>query len=235
MLHCGRYSIDAKGEELVAEEIKSCTVVFQAALLAALVALACAIIMGFFIRSPAGIDTLQPSVPAVATSEFLEPINRHPDVMLRFFSADSLFIISYLMVFVGLYATVVTRSPTYAVIGMGAGILAALLDATENAYFISYARLAQDGVAVKDPALPLVFVIGNLKWMSAYVTLVAFGLVWPRHDWLGWVISVLMLLFPVVGVLGVVWSSLIPLRGLFFLAGFALFAWHFWREARQRT
>ncbi len=216
------------------EEIKSSTVVYQAALLAALVALACAIVMGFFIRRPADVDTLQPNVPAVETSEFVEPINKHPDVVLSFFAADSLFILAYLMVFVGLHATTMTRSTTYAAIGLAAGILAALFDATENAYFISYARVAQDGVALKDPALPLIFVIGNLKWMAAYATLVAFGLVWPRDDWLGWAISALMLLFPVVGVLGVAWSGLVPLRGVFFLIGFALFAWHFWREARKK-
>jgi hypothetical protein len=208
-------------------------VVFQAALVAALVAFGCSILMGFVFRPPEGIESLQPSLPVGPVSEFVQPINEYPELTLRFFATDSLFVLSYLMLFVGLYAAVVERSRTYAWIGLGAGALAALLDAAENAYFITYALLALNDVPLVEPALPLIYVLANLKWMAAFGTLYAFGLAWRRDSRLGWAISALMLLFPLVGALGVAWPDLVVVRGLFFLVGLPLFAWHFWRELRK--
>jgi hypothetical protein len=166
-------------------------------------------------------------------SEFVRSINEHPELTLRFFAADSLFVLSYLMLFVGLYATVAGRSRALAGVGLAAGALAALFDAAENAYFITYARLAANDVFLTDPALPLIYLLANLKWMAAFAALYAFGLAWPRENWLGWALSGLMLLFPLVGILGVASSDLVVLRGLFFLVGLVLFAWHFWTETRQ--
>jgi len=189
--------------------------------------------MGFVFRPPAGIESLQPSLPTGPVSEFVQPINEYPELTLRFFAADSLFVLSYLMLFVGLYASVVKRSRTFAQVGLAAGMLAALLDAAENAYFITYALLALNDVQLSEPALPLIYVLANLKWMAAFGTLYAFGLVWRRDNRLGWAISALLLLFPLVGALGVAWPDLVAVRGLFFLVGLPLFAWHFWQESRR--
>lgn len=207
-------------------------VIYRAALLAALVAFVCSLLMGFVFRPPESIDSLQPSLPSGPKSDFVRPINEHPELSLRFFAADSLFVLSYLMLFVGLYVCVAGRSRPLAGVGLGAGVLAALFDAIENAYFITYARLAANEVLLTDPALPTIYLLANLKWMAAFAALYAFGLAWPRENRLGWVLSAVMLLFPLVGVLGVAFSGLVALRGLFFLAGLLLFALHFWRELR---
>ncbi|HLF26031.1 MAG TPA: hypothetical protein VJG32_06825 [Anaerolineae bacterium] len=204
---------------------------FQAATLAAIVALVCIVLMGFVLRAPEPGVSLQPSYPPAPAPEFVRIVNTYPDLMLRLFTTDSLFVLSYLMVFVGLYATVVDQQRALAVIGLGAGILTAFLDATENAYFITYAHLALNGMPLANPDLPAIFIVANLKWMAAFATLAAFGLGWPRRDRLGWVLSGLMLLFVLIGVLGIVWPNLFALRGLFFLIGMPLFAWHFWRQA----
>jgi hypothetical protein len=188
--------------------------------------------MGFGVRPPAGIDTLQPTQPAGPASEFARPINEYPELTLRFFAADSLFVLSYLMLFVGMFALVASRSRAYAWAGLGAGVLAALFDASENAYLVTYALLALNDVPLADPALPLIYVLANLKWMAAFAALYAFGLVWPRDSRLGWVVSGLMLLFPLVGALGVAAPDLVAVRGLFFLVGMPLFAWTFWRAAQ---
>jgi hypothetical protein len=216
----------------MSEQRKS-PVVFRAALAAAVVAFVCSLLMGFVFRPPESLDSLQPSLPSGPVSEFVQSINEHPELTLRFFAADSLFVLSYLMLFVGLYAAVVDRSRAFAWVGLGAGALAALFDAAENAYFITYARLAANEVLLTDPALPLIYLLANLKWMAAFAALYAFGLVWPRENRLGWALSGLMLVFPLVGVLGVASSGLVALRGLFFLVGLLLFAWHFWKETRQ--
>jgi hypothetical protein len=76
------------------EQRKTSKVVFQAAFLAACVAFICALVMGFGVRPPEGIDTLQPSQPSGPVAEFVRPVNEHPKVVLRFFAADSLFVLS---------------------------------------------------------------------------------------------------------------------------------------------
>jgi len=207
--------------------------VLYASTVAALAAFVCAIVMGFGVPVPGPGVSLQPSVPPVPLSEFVRPTNEYPELALRFFAADSLFVLSYLMVFVGLYTVAVDRSRGFAGVGLGAGVLAALLDVTENAFFITYARLALNAVPLEQPALPLIYVLANLKWMAAFAALYAFGLVWPRNSWLGRIISGLMLIFPLVGVLGVANPNMIAWRGLFFLIGMLLFAWYFWRQARK--
>ena len=88
-------------------------------------------------------------------------------------------------------------------------------------------------VPLVEPALPLIYVLANLKWMGAFAAFYAFGLVWPRDSRLGWVLSGLMLLFPLVGGLGVALPGLVELRGLFFLVGMPLFAWYFWQQAHR--
>lgn len=207
--------------------------VFQAAAIAAVVASVCAVLLALAQVAALRMEpplVLQPSLPGGPASEFMRASNDYPDRALRFFALDSLFVPSYLLVFAGLYAVARQRSGLFAALGLGAGILAAVLDAVENAYFINYALLAKSGAPLSDPALPLVYNLANLKWMAAFTALYALGLIWPRHGLLEWIISALMLLFPLVGVLGVAFPGLVALRGLFFLVGMPLFAWYLWKQ-----
>ena len=208
-------------------------VIFQAALFASMVAFIAVLVMGFGVRLPDPTVEVQPSLPSGTVEEFVRATNEYPDMVLRFLAADSLFVLSYLMVFVGLHAVVVSRAYTFAWLGLLMGFLAATLDAIENAYLINYALLSQHDIPLVEPALPLIYNVANLKWMAAFATLYAFGLVWPRESWLERVIMVVMLLFPLFGVLGVMMPGLVPYRGFFFFVGMPLFAWYFWRQARQ--
>ena len=208
-------------------------VVFQASLFASLVAFIAVLVMGFGVRLPDPDVVVQPSLPSGPVAEFVRATNEYPDLALRFFAADSLFVLSYMMVFVGLHAVVVGRAYTFAWLGLVMGVLTATLDAIENAYFINYALLAQNGIPLAEPALPLIFNLANLKWMAAFATLYAFGLVWPRGSWLERVIVVLMLSFPLFGVLGVARPELVPYRGFYFFVGMPLFGWYFWQQTRR--
>jgi len=100
-------------------------------------------------------------------------------------------------------------------------------------------------VAVDDPGLPglmlAAFLLTNLKWLAAFVTLGAYGLIFPRGAYglifprrnvLEWTIALLMWGFVLVGVLGVALPVLIVPRGLFLLVGMPLFAAFFWQEQR---
>ncbi|MBU0494594.1 MAG: hypothetical protein KKA73_10555 [Chloroflexi bacterium] len=206
--------------------------VFQAAAVAALVALVSVLAMAAAQFSNPSL-VLQPSDAVGPATEFARATNEAPALALQLFAADSLFILSYLVVFCGLHATVVYRGRVLAWIGLGAGVLAAVFDAIENAFFITYALQALAGVPLKDPDLPLVYIVGNLKWMSAFAAFYALGLAWPRDGWLNRTIAGLMLLFTLVGVLGVAIPGLVALRGVFFLIGMPLFAWYFWQQIRN--
>lgn len=208
-------------------------VIFQAAFTASIVAFIAVLVMGFGIRLPDPAVEIQPSIPSGTIEEFVRATNEYPEVVLRFMAADSLFILSYLIVFVGLHTVLLVRASTIAWLGLFTGFLTASMDAIENAYFINYAMLSQQGVHLLEPELPLIYNVANLKWMAAFATLYAFGLVWPRDNWLERVILIVMLLFPLFGVLGVIYPGLIPYRGLFFLIGMPLFASYFWKKANE--
>ncbi len=165
--------------------------------------------------------------------DFVRATNEYPNSALGFFGADSLFVLSYLLVFAGLYAVTAERGRVFALVGLGAGVLTALVDAAENGLFIIYALRAQRGVPLTAPDLPLVYLLTHLKWMAAFATLYAFGLVFPRQVWLERIISGLMVLFPVIGVLGIANPTLILVRGLFLLLGMVLFAVYFWDRVRR--
>lgn len=207
-------------------------VLFQAAAFAAVVAFVCVLVMAVAGNLPDG-ALVQPSSVPVRIEDFLRATNDYPDATLGFFGADSLFILSYLLVFVGLYAATAAHAHPFAVIGLGAGVLTALLDAAENAFFITYALATKNGIRVTNPDLPLIYILTNLKWMASFATLYAFGVVFPRRTRVEWILVVLMLLFPLIGVLGVANPALILVRGLFFLIGMPLFAWYFWRQSRE--
>lgn len=207
--------------------------VFYISFVAALIAFVCALFMGYCLLFTENGTNLQPSHPPGTVSDFMRPIIEHPKLVLRFFTADSLFVLSYLVVFVGLFTVVIGRSRTFAYIGLGAGILAALLDAIENSFFITYASMALKNVPLTEPALPLIYIIANLKWMGAFAAFFVFGLVWPRDEWLGWVVSSLMLLFVLIGVLGIYFPGLVLTCASFLLFGMLLFSWYFWKQARK--
>lgn len=204
-------------------------VALQAAALAALIALAGALAQTVILfLFPAG---LLPQPYAVPAGVFVQSI-RVTELTLAFFAADTAFVLGYTLVFAGLYTVTGARAPVFAALGLGAGVLTALFDTAENALFVVYALHERTGAGVTAPALTLVYTLTTLKWAAAFAALLAFGLVYPRTALVERVIAALLLLFPLVGVIGVALPDLIALRGLFFLVGMPLFAWNFWRRAQ---
>lgn len=207
-------------------------VIFQAAMVGALIAFAAVIVQAMAGSSLPQNAPVQPGIP-MALEQFARASNEYPDTALGFFGADSLFILGYIMVFVGLYCLTAERARPFALLALGAGLLTGFFDASENAFFITYALGSKAGLALTNPDLPLIYIVTNLKWMASFATLFGFGLIFPRQNWLEWVIAGLMFLYALVGVLGVANPSLILVRGLFFLAGMPLFAWYFWQQSRN--
>ena len=208
-------------------------IVLRAAAVAALIAFIAILIMGFGVTVSDSAVNLQPGPMPVR--QFAAASNRYPDQALAFFAGDSLFVLSYLMVFAGLYELTKGRGRVLALLALGAGVLTGLFDAIENAHFITYALLVKNGVPLSDPAIILISILNNLKWMASFATLYGFGLIFPTTGWLNRLVIGLMLLFPLVGVLGIAFPALIELRGLFFLLGMPLFAIVFWRESQTNS
>ncbi len=204
-------------------------IVLRAAAVAAIIAFVAIFIMAVGIPIPEAVR-LQPGPGPV--TEFTLASNEYTDEALAFYAADSLFVLSYLVVFAGLYELMKGRGRVLAAIALGAGILTGLFDAVENAHFIIYALLVKNGASIVDPAVVLIGVLGNLKWMASFATLYIFGLIFPTEGWFNRFLIGLMLLFPLIGVLGVAFPALVDLRGLFFLLGMPLFAILFWQESR---
>jgi len=186
--------------------------IFTAALIAAIVGFFSALYLGFGVPVPEKGVSLQPTLPMGSVTSFAKAVNEYPHLVLRFLTADSFFIIAYLMVFIGLFTAVVNRSRVFAFLGLGAGIATGFLDAVENSFYITYAFESLHGVQLTDPALPLIYIITNLKWMGAFIAFTAFVLVWPRKGWLGKLISAVMFLFVAVGVFGIAMPVLVDYR-----------------------
>ncbi len=203
---------------------------YQAATLAALFALGGIGISLLAIgQLPSGVS---PQPYATSSAMFRAPFVEHSDAVLLFFVGDTLLPIGYALVFVGLYAVTAERGRLFALVGLGAGVALALLDVTENAIFISYALLAQQGVAVGDPPMLLLHVITTLKWTMSFACLLAFGVVFPRRTTLEKGMVALMLVYPFMGAWGVANGVARHLRGPFLLLGMVLFAVYFGHQWR---
>jgi len=215
---------------------------YRAVAIAAVVAFCCTLVMGFGPKPPKGKPSLQPTHPTGPASDFMYASEKHADKALIFFTADSLFVLSYTIAFLGMFAVAATQSRALATFGLGAGLIAGALDAIENAFMLTYALLSKAGAPLPEPALPQIYILANLKWMAAFAAFYAFGLVWPRDGrkrsvvrWRGWLITVVMLAFPIVGLLALLFPILVEVRGIFLLLGMPIFAWDFFARSRSET
>jgi hypothetical protein len=210
-------------------------VIYTLAFIGSIAALLSILYMGFGISVPESIYSLQPTDAAMPASNFLKPINEVPELMLRFLTADSFLIFGGILLYFGMYITVSEKTRFVAAIGLGIGIFTILLDATEKAFLISYAQQSINRAAVADPALPLLFVIANLKVTGSYAGFLVFGLAWMRKSKLDWTLSSVMILYSVTGVMSLIIPGLKLPRSIFLLLCMILFSWYFASKLKKTT
>lgn len=206
--------------------------VYQSATVASVLALVAIVVQLIATNSVPSEVLLQPF--ALDDVTFVDNIELYPQETLLFFAGDTLFPLSYALVFVGLFVVTSQESKAFALVGLGMGLLTALADVTENAFFITYATMATNE-ATFEPQITTVYLLTTLKWTFAFGTLYAFALSFPRHSILEKLITILMLIFPIFGVITVALPDLIVWRGLFLLIGMILFAVYFGQLTRQTT
>ena len=96
--------------------------------------------------------------------------------MLNFFAADTLFVLSYVLVFAGVYTLIEPRGPVLARVALAAGLLGGLCDALENGFFVTCTRSNRCSTDATAPTLPLIYILANIKWGAAFLAFYAF---WP--------------------------------------------------------
>jgi len=195
--------------------------------LAALITLSCVVVMAVGFGSPYSIQLLQPSLPGPANADFFLAIRETPRSVLAFMATDTLFIFGYLMVFIGLYATTKTHNRILASVAMGFGLAAGSFDMLENSYLSSYALQSLHGQTLSEPALPLIYVLASMKWLSVFLTSLLYGLLWDRNTIYNGILSASMLAFPMLGILTIAIPVLIPFRILPLIISMAMLAWSF--------
>ena len=176
---------------------------------------------------------MQPSEMPQARVEFLRDLSQHAPAALRFFGADFIFIITYVIVFATLYEVTAGRSRTIALIAIFAGVLGALCDLLENASFITYAWGSMRGADFIEPALPLAYYVTNFKESLLGIGIVMFGAIFPRRTALEWTLSILMILGAPLDALAIAYPNLKQLPTLLFVLALPLMSIYFFSRFRN--
>lgn len=202
------------------------------ALLVAMVQIVALLLMGVGCSMLSGISTLQPSPPPLPLVDVLNPTQQAPEMMLNFFSADTFLLFAAFVVYAGLYSMVTETSRLLAGLGLGVGLLALLLDVVEKGMLVVYAQQSLAGANIVAPALPILFVVANLKMIFSYSAFIIFGVGWPRDRAAGWIVSILMLLYPVLGSLGINAPAMQNIGGVLLLLIAMSLIWYFAGERK---
>lgn len=189
----------------------------RVATVAAVLMLASATALGvLFLSGTESLLFFQPSEKPSTVESFIAPTNEHPDAAVLHFVLDTAFVISFTLVFVGLYVLTRERAPEFSAFALGAGIFTGLADAVENGLYWVYAMRATAGEPLTDPALELLSLLTNLKVVGFFTTYLTFALVFPRRDRLERITTLILLLPPTVGLVTLGVREIVDLRPLLF-------------------
>ncbi len=133
--------------------------------------------------------------------------------------------------YTGLPSVTAPQNRPLGLLGLNADLLAAILDGLKRILHQVCAACAKRSAAHRT-FLPSVYILANLKWITGYSSVLAFALAFPRKSHLEWIIFVLLLSFPLIGLAGSPFPRLEPLRQLPFLIGIPLLALYFWKRPR---
>ncbi len=176
---------------------------------------------------------VQASQTVELKDKLLTIVQAQPDLLLKVMGFDTLFVMGYATVFCALFAVVPRDGRLLAAVGLGFGLLAALCDTVENVLYGVYGLAGLHHVPFT-PELPFHYYVSSLKWISAFGAVGFLTLVFPRRSWFEWLVSAVMVTFPLGGALSIAFPDLLPLRALFFVVGMPLFAVLFFRRAGGR-
>jgi hypothetical protein len=152
------------------------------------------------------------------------------------FALDNLFLLSYASFFVAYYNE--RRGKADAVLlalTLGAVLLAAVMDAAENFHILSMLHAAERGELPSSARIELQYVASAIKFTVGYFAAIGLAITYPRNSTLARGVALSTgVVFPLVGVLvfassGMLETVLAIARTMFFVSGYALSAFVFWK------
>lgn len=193
----------------------------------ALAAIACLIAM-LVVTAVSGVS--QETFEIVrAPDVYADGLAAHTGALRLLFGIDSAFLVIYAAAFVGLAHHIVTPGNRwFVVLGVGALLLTALLDMTEDHHILAMVYGVESGVRPSAGEIVFEHTLSQVKFNVSYLGLFLLGLAIPREAWAG---RMLALLLTVGTLIQSVWLYAAPVamlpvgnagRWVGFLIGFAL-------------
>ena len=176
------------------------------------------------------------------STELLQPTDpdRVSDLMSEYGSVvkaniilDDLFALAYTGAFLGLAALVWPRSRWLAGIGMFFALATAVLDFTENAHLTTMALGIVGEADLAGGALAELSIITQLKYSASHMAAFLFGMGLPRRNRLGWIVTVLLFVYVVVGTIAFALEQAGLARILLMWLLLVLGGWLAWRESKS--
>ncbi len=170
---------------------------------------------------------------ATTPADFGAAVDRHAASLKTAMAIDNLFVIGYSTALLGVAVLVRTRARLLGTVALVGALLGGLLDYVENALTVGLIQSHLLGATPQPAWLLTLHVVGQVKFLVAFaaVALLGMGLWSPRP--LDRTMSVLALLFPVVGVPGLMVSALAPLTILWMLVLLVCATLLLWRRAAE--
>ena len=176
------------------------------------------------------------------STELLQPTDpdRVSDLMSEYGSVvkaniilDDLFALAYTGAFLGLAALVWPRSRWLAGIAMFFALATAVLDFTENAHLMTMALGIVGEADLAGGALTELSIITQLKYSASHMAAFLFGMGLPRRNRLGWIVTVLLFVYVVVGTIAFALEQAGLARILLMWLLLVLGGWLAWRESKS--
>jgi hypothetical protein len=178
---------------------------------------------------PDSTELLQPTDP----DRVSDLVSEYGDVVKANIVLDDLFALAYTGAFLGLAALVWPRSRWLARIAMFFALATAVLDFTENAHLMTMALGIGAEENLTGSALAELNVITQLKYSASHMAAFLFGIGLPRRDRLGWIVTVLLFIFPVVSTIAFAYEPAGLVRILLMWLLLVLGGWLAWRESKN--
>jgi hypothetical protein len=178
---------------------------------------------------PDSTELLQPTDP----DRVSDLVSEYGAVVKASIILDDLFALAYAGAFLGLAALVWPRSRWLAGIAMFFALATAVLDFTENAHLMTMVLGIGAEASLTGSALRELNIITQLKYSASHMAVFFFGVGLPRRDRLGWIVTVLLFIFPVVSTIAFAYEPAGLVRILLMWLLLVLGGWMAWRESKN--
>lgn len=173
-----------------------------------------------------------------SASDFASLLGQGAESIRLQYAVDDMFIITYSLVFIAVARWCAHRgSALFAYIAMAAILLSAVLDLLENYNVVAMLQGVEQDLVLSSAQIQLSVIVTQIKFHLGAMALVLLSLVLPWETLiersLGF--SLLVLQMPLGIAAGIYPNVIVSLaRSVFFIVGFIMLAWVFWRRHQSQ-